>query len=235
MLSQRDRGAETDRGGDTIQRQRRGFQKALCLGEALGKQPVAKAAPGELAEMAGEAAPAHRGLFRDIVQRVFVVQVALHVFQQARHTSVGGRLGHGLLDELRLAAAAERRHHQSSRDAVGRFTAQHLAHEVQAAVDARGGTRGRHDVALVDIEHVRIHRDARKLPRQLRGPSPMRGSAAAVEQARMRQYVCAQAQADDPLAFGCGLLESTKQGGGRNFIRIAPGRHHDDVRPRQFL
>jgi hypothetical protein len=61
---------------------------------------------------------------------------------------------------------AMRRYHQAARDLVGDGCAMVLADQVEAHVNGGGRAGGGEHLIIVDVEHVRIHPDARVGPRQ---------------------------------------------------------------------
>lgn len=107
--------------------------------------------------------------------------------------------------------------------------------QVQAAVDAgRRAGRG-DDVAVVDIEYMRIDLHAWIALGQLARPLVMDGGGAAIEHAGGGQHEGAQAQADQLGAVGLGLAQRFQQRLGWRLVRVAPAGHDDDVGSRHVV
>ena len=123
-----------------------------------------------------------------------------HALQHLAEPPPFPRLRHRCLDELRLSAVAMRRHHEAPRHAVGRRRSPVAADEMQAEVDAGRAARRREQAALVDIEHVRHHADARVGAGQPLAVAPVRGRPLAVQQPGRRQHEHARAERQQPRA-----------------------------------
>ena len=68
----------------------------------------------------------------------------------------------GSLDELGLATIAVSRDDHSSGDAVGNLCAVVAPDEVQAEIDACGGTCRREDLPIIDVQRPIVDADVRK-------------------------------------------------------------------------
>ena len=144
------------------------------------------------------------------------------------------RRRHRRLDELRLPAVAMRRHHQPARHAVGRRRSPVAANEMQAEVDAGRGARRRQQAALVDVQHVGHHADARIGLGQPLAVAPVRGRPLAVEQTRRRQHEHARAERQQPAPpLACARRSARTSGAGTGVVRAPPARHDDGAGPFQ--
>ena len=142
-------------------------------------------------------ATAHRHARGERIERMIRLQIGAQPVEQSGELFAVLALGNRLVDELRLRALPMRRHDEPPRDLIRRVRAGELAQHVQAAIESGRGAGGGRDVAIVDIEHVRIEPHARIAAREIVGPRPVRRGRAAVEQARRREHVRAEAQSDD--------------------------------------
>ncbi len=104
------------------------------------------------------------------------------------------RGGEGGGDELGLAAVSVWWDDQAAGDLVGVGRAVVEADQVQAQVHGGGLARGGEDVAVVDVEDVRIDGGGRVAPGQFPGVGPVGGGAPAVEQSGRSQDEGARAQ-----------------------------------------
>jgi hypothetical protein len=140
-----------------------------------------------------------------------------------------------LVDVLRLAAGAERRHHDPPRHRDGNLGAVILGHEVEAQVDpGRRPGRGHHAI-LRHVEHVGVDLHAREPPAQAVGVNPVRGRPAIVEQAGEREDECAGAKRNHPRPAVVRLPELTAERVGGRHVRVDPAGDDDRVRAGQLL
>jgi hypothetical protein len=96
-------------------------------------------------------------------------------------------------------------------------------------LDAGGDAgRGQH-VALVDVQHFRIHLHLRMAARQLRSRGPVRGGRASVQQAGFQHRKGAQAQRHHAGAARVRLTQRLQQRRRGGAAVVVPGRHDDDV------
>jgi hypothetical protein len=100
-------------------------------------------------------------------------------------------------DELRLPTRTFERHHGGSRRLGGNRGAEVASHQVQTQIEARGGTRGRQDIPVVDIENVGINLYFRIAARQLASTAPVCRGTPAVENTGCGQYERAGANRRD--------------------------------------
>src|SRR4030095_11713581 len=97
-----------------------------------------------------------------------------------------GDLRAELRAELRLAALPAQEEDEPARDLQSARAPRIFVHQVQGQVDPRGDTGRGGDRALADEDGVGLHADPWIAPRQLGTCRPVRGRAAAVEEARPR-------------------------------------------------
>lgn len=183
--------------------------------------------------MAGEAAPAHRGFGGQTVHAVRLVQPGAHGIEEAAHAALARAVGQRLLDELRLAALSMWGNHQPPRDAVGGGRAVALAYEVQATVETGGGAGRGHEVAVVDVEHVRIHPHPWVAGGKIGCKAPVGGGRPAIEQTCRGQHIGPETKPDQARAALMGTAQGAQQRRGRWLLGVAPTGDDDDVGPRQ--
>ncbi len=94
-----------------------------------------------------------------------------------------------MFDVLGLSPITPWRHNAEAGRAVGDLAAVIATNEVQAQIDAGGGTRRGEHIAVVHEQHVRIDLHPGEHPLEAVGLKPMGGGRAAVEQARGGQEV----------------------------------------------
>ncbi|NYH45334.1 hypothetical protein HNR22_005061 [Micromonospora jinlongensis] len=105
--------------------------------------------------------------------------------------------GHRRLDELGLPAVAVWRDHQPTGDRVGDRRAMVAPDHVDAQVQPGGAAGAGEQVAVVEIEHVRVHLDPWVTPRQQLGVLPVGGGPPAVEEPGAGQRERARADRHD--------------------------------------
>jgi len=115
---------------------------------------------------------------------------------QHRGERVRRALGHRLVDELPLPALALRRDDHPPRDAVDHGAAQLAPDQVQAGVDPGGGAGAGDEVAVVDVEDVRVDLDLRVAGAQLVDAVPVRGDLPAVQDPGLGQHEHPRAHAE---------------------------------------
>ena len=101
---------------------------------------------------------------------------------QQRAEGLGVAVGHGVLDELRLAAVAVRGYDDPPGRRRGDAGAEVVAHQVQRGVDAGGRAGAGEDVAVVAVEDVGADLGLGVHLREQVGVAPVRRALAAVEQ-----------------------------------------------------
>ena len=82
-----------------------------------------------------------------------------------------------------------------------------LAHDVQAGVDAGGGAGAGDDRAVLDVQHVAVDAGDREAPGEVVGVAPVRGGAAAVQQAGPPEQERARADRQDAGAAVDGVAQ----------------------------
>src|SRR5207237_10319410 len=102
------------------------------------------------------------------------------------------------LDVLPLAAVAVRGHDHAAGDGVRDAAPVLDADDVQAGIDARGGTGAGDEPAVPYVEDVGVDEGGRAALGELVGVPPVRRAAPAVEQARLLEDEDASADAHDP-------------------------------------
>jgi hypothetical protein len=90
-------------------------------------------------------------------------------------------------DELGLAAFSFQRHHRHAGRVGGDCRAVVAADHVQAHVEAGRRARRGEELAVVDVEHVRVDCHTRVAGRQLGGGHPVGGRTQPVEKAGRRE------------------------------------------------
>lgn len=119
----------------------------------------------------------------DVLQGQVPVRVLLQPAEQRFHGRAYRCRWLGVDDELGLAALPFERHHRQPgrvrRDGRAMVPADH----VQAHVEGRGRARRGEELAVVDVEHVRIDRHGGVQGRQVPGRDPVGGRAQPVQQA----------------------------------------------------
>ncbi|MNE22141.1 hypothetical protein D3C80_1153310 [compost metagenome] len=89
-----------------------------------------------------------------------------------------------------------RRHHQLPGYRIGCLCATTLAYQMQAAVDAGGGSCRSDDIVVIHVQHVLVYGDLRIALQEVRHPPPMGGCRSSIEQPGCRQNKCPHAQPD---------------------------------------
>ena len=118
-------------------------------------EPVVRCRPGRGAEAPRERTGGQVDPSGELVDGELLLEVLGHPLEQRLdRVVVAGR--HRQVDELRLATVAVRRHDHAPGDRVRHRAALVLAHDVQAEVDAGCGPGAGEDVAVLDVEHVRL-------------------------------------------------------------------------------
>ena len=110
----------------------------------------------------------------------------------------------------------------------GHLGAEFNADQVQAGIDPCGRAGTRDDPAVFDVEDVFIHQRSRVPAGQFLGVVPVRGAAAAVEQARPGQGEGPGTNGHHPGTAGVGGPQRLQDGFG-NVLVAAEGRHHHQV------
>jgi hypothetical protein len=121
-----------------------------------------------------------------------------------------------------VPALAVRRHHHAAREQRGVRVSVVLAGEMQAQVDARARTSARRDVAVIDVEPVRLHSDLRELLLQLRGATRMRGGGASVQQSCARECENAGADRNQPGPTRVRVQQRAPDGVGQRVLNGQP-------------
>jgi hypothetical protein len=148
-------GAKTGFGRDAFDRDLRGFQQLARLGDARLHHPFTGRHPGCILKTADEGAPAHPRLGGKARDRQFAIEMALRPGKYGGESIAFDR-GNRLPDVLRLTTFAMRRDDQAPRHMVGDLRAVVAPHDVQAKVEPRRAAGRGQDIAVVDIEHIRI-------------------------------------------------------------------------------
>lgn len=184
----------------------------------LQADPVDVAAGGRaglVAEGAGEVARGEAGaggerLHGQVVGRV-LGDPALHLPQGIAAGGLRGELG----AELGLVARPAQEHHQVAGDGQGGVPVQVLLDQGQREVDARGDAGRGGDVAVTDVDGVRLDRDGRVVAGQLGAVAPVGGDPAAVQQARPGQQDRPRADRDQAPGPGpCARSHAVSSGSG---------------------
>src|SRR5205823_4661507 len=148
VVTQRGRVAEPGPVGDRVHRLVALLQQLLGQQDALPDQPALRRGAGVLYEPAGEGPFGHVRARGQLAYGQRLVQVRAQPLEQLPQGPVTGG-GDRLVDVLRLAAVAMRRHHHAPGDAVGYPRALLLPDQVEAGVDAgRRARAGDHRVII---------------------------------------------------------------------------------------
>ncbi|GGU95996.1 hypothetical protein HS99_0005400 [Kitasatospora aureofaciens] len=132
-------------------------------------------------------------------------------------------------DELGLAPVAVGWDHQTAGDLVGVGRAVVEADQVKAQVHGGGLASGGEDVAVVDIEDVRIDGGLGVAAGQFPGVGPVGGGALPVEESGRAQDEGAGAQGSDAGAGRVGGSHRFDEVGGRFAVRVGPPGHDHRV------
>src|SRR5262245_52676498 len=151
--------------------------------DARDPHPARRRGTGLVAEAPAQAARAHRHATRQPIQRERLALVLLDPAEQRRERcAVVAR--YGTAGPLRLAAVALERHDGQLRRLHRDGGAVVAPYQVEAQVQARRGARRRQDLALVDVEDIRLDVDRRMAARELGGGTPVRRRTPAIQEAR---------------------------------------------------
>ncbi len=157
------------------------------------------------------------------------VQVVQRVPHGAADRVVGRRSAHRVLGELGLAALAVCGHDHAAGHARGDVGAVVLADEVQAGIDARGGSGGGDDRSVVDVEHRGVDRHLRMAFLEQSGVPPVRGRLLAVQQARGSQGERAAADGHHPRSSRGGVPQRVQDRRGDVTAHVRDSRDDDGV------
>ena len=144
-------------------------------------------------------------------------------FEQVTQRAVAGG-GDRLVDVLGLPSVTVRRHHHAAGDAVGDPRALFLPDQVKARVDAGGGARAGDHRVVIDVEDVRIDLGRGVAAGQFFRVPPVRGAAAAIQQAGLTQDEGAAADAQHPRATIDRPAQRQQQIFGKRPGRLRSGR-----------
>lgn len=136
-------------------------------------------------------------------------------------------------DELRLPAVARGRHDSDAGGVGGDRGAVVEADEVEAEVEPGRRAGARQQLAVVDVEDVRVDRDRRVPPGQLLGPEPVGRRPQPVEQPRLGEREGADADRGDPRPPPCRRSQRREHRRRRRRERILDPGHDDRVRLRE--
>ena len=230
VVPQQDRMPEAGFPRDLVDIELRGLQQLLGAQHPLGIEPGRRGGPRFRAEAPRKRPRRHMDPGRQFVDRVFLVQVPDHPLQQLLH-GLRAALRNGPVDVLGLAAVPVRRDHHVPGDGGGHLGAELNADQVQAGIDPRGRAGTGDDPAVFDVEDVFIHQDGGVSAGQFLGVVPVRGAAAAIEQARPGQGEGPGTDGHHPGTAGMGGPQRLQDGFG-NVLVPAVRRHHHQVRVR---
>lgn len=161
-------------------------------------QPLEGCRAGLFAEAAVEGSGARAGPVGDVLQGQVPVRVLLQPGEQRFHRRAGRCRWLGVDDELGLAALPFERHHRQPGRVRGDGRAVVPADHVQAHVEGRGRARRGEELAVVDIEDVRVDGHRGVQGRQVPGREPVGRGAQSVQQAGGGQDEGADADRGDP-------------------------------------
>src|ERR1044071_9156152 len=119
------------------------LEEPLSEPEALALEPLSRRHAECRPEAATESPRAHRRACRQLVDGDALVEIGAAPVEE--RTEALRILGDRSIDVLRLAARAEQRHHEPSRDRRSDVHAVVERDDVEAEVDPRGGSRRGHD------------------------------------------------------------------------------------------
>nr|WP_241560769.1 hypothetical protein [Sinirhodobacter populi] len=143
------------------------------------------------------AALADMRLCRHARDAPILVQMRPDPVEQSRNMRARRRR-QGALDELRLAAIAVGRDHQTPRHAVRGLCAIIAAHQMDTQIEPRRTAGRGHHRPLIDVKRIRQNRDLRKPGGEPRGVMPVRRGPFPVEQPTLRQHKGSAADRNDP-------------------------------------
>src|SRR6516164_1347333 len=150
VVAQGGRVAEAGPVGDRVHRLVALLEQLLGQQDALPDQPALRRGAGVLHEAPGEGPLGHVRPGGQLAYGQRLVQVRAQPFEQVPQRAVAGG-GDRLVDVLRLAAVAVRRHHHAPGDAVGDPRALLLPDQVEARVDAGRRARAGDHRVVVDV------------------------------------------------------------------------------------
>ena len=200
LLAEGRRRTEADLPGDLVDRMRGGLEQELRPAKACTVQPLQRCRPGLLAEPAVQRPSAARP--PAVPCRPGRAAVAGCRASQRSNGSSEAPSGAGGSRTMNCACPPSRSSGiTDSAGGVGSGRGTVItAHHVQAQVQAgRGAGRGQ-DLAVVDVQHVRVDGHGRMTGGQLRGGSPVGRRAQPVQQAGGGQGERADADGGDPTA-----------------------------------
>ena len=140
-----------------------------------------------------------------------------------------------LTDELSLAPIPMRRDKQLPRQRVGNLPPIGPPDDMDAAIEPRCHARGSKDLLRFNIQHFRVHFDAREISRQMRCPSPVRGCPLAAQQTRMSKYERPQTQTDNQRSSCMGCLKCFDECIRRRFGNVPPAWDDDNISPDELI
>jgi len=165
-------------------------------------------------EGAGELPRAEARALGHGLHRERPVQVLAHPGQQVveaarRPGGLGGERG----AELLLPAGPAQEQHQVARRGEGEGVPVVLLDEGQGQVHARGDARRGPDVAVADVDRLRVHPQPRVAVRELGAVAPVRRRAPAVQQPGRGQDERAGAHSHDAMGARCQVADEPLDGG----------------------
>lgn len=196
--------------------------------DAHAEQPLQWGGAGLVTEAAVQGTDAHAGVLGDVGKGQFATGVVAQPRQQRlQGDPVGDRWF--VHDELCLPAGAFQRHDRQSGGVGCHRGAVVAPNHVQAQVEPGGGARRGQELAVVDVEDVRVDLDPRKLGGEHIGGDPVRGGTEPVEETGGGQGEGATADRGDTGPVRGGGTQRVENGGGGGGARVADTGHDDRV------
>lgn len=180
-------------------------------------------------EAAGEGARTHQGAGGHVFDGEFFMEMGGHPGERCAE-------GFGLVgadqrrfDILGLVAVALRRDDHATGNGRSDVGAVVLANDMERKIDGGGGSGRGENLAVVDIEDARVDLDPGITGGEFSGPAPMRGDAAAIEQASFGKNERAGAEGEDARAALIGEAQGIEHGHGNRHDARARARDDDGV------
>ena len=187
---------------DAFDRFRRGLHALSRHFDAQTLDRLRRRGAGLGDEGAGKMPRAHAGLFGEVFHRQRCIEMFARPDQEFSEAAAR-RFQFQQRRELRLAAAAAVIEHELARGLLRDLLAKILGHHGERQIDAGSDAGRTPDVAVADEDLVRLQLHLGIGGKKMRCTPPMRGGAAAVEQAGFGKDVGAGADAGDADAALC--------------------------------
>src|SRR5262245_28274806 len=179
---------------------------------------------------AGEVARAHPRAARERGHRQVLGRVVGDEGLEVAERVTLGELPAELGAELRLPARPAQEQDEPARDFEGDSSPEVFIHQIQGEIDAGGHAGGRAHRAFPDEDRVLLHANARVATGQLVAGRPVRGGAAAIQEARLGKEEGARADRGDTARSASGSADPAHEGAiARGLLDAGAARHDQGV------